>query len=748
MKDIVYSQTGCQFEQELHISNPILLEDANVDTIVIGNFLSRIGNKDRKELIYGTFDSRIMILNAVSLRCPFSIETNSTVKGIRLEDIESSDDEIKYNELISWDVNNTLYVHNKDLDLLFEEKIEYPIVDVTFLDADNNNEKDVIVATKNDIRAIDNKGELIWQNTRFCGIEEILTVNFIEQEQNKIEEIVAKTENKILIYGFNGGFIKSIDFAPGVIKDLEIWKEQGDKLLVLTQEESKFRIHKISERDELTLPYKPEKIIKKLTPINTDIYSRNENSFVILWYENKLEVIDPTKTGENNEPIWVEEFENSIINVENFDLEKHFLNEINEGDYYSLINDNKEIIVTTNVGDIFVYYYHYDQDEGEISCYSKSQKNKKIEEIAFSTILDVDKYHYVSIIQVLKNNETYLLELFRQEFGLINDYKNGISAFEQGDYKWAKRNLDNCIKNENRKITEEYYKFYDICDEKLEKIKEIAAETKSKTVSIFEDGIKFLNIEDYPSAVEKLFEAYKRYENAGFDDDKEDDGDDIIYEDTITIENIEFDNVKLWDLRGILFYLDLSILKKANTEFKKENYEFALENFIIMYPSFAYFNWYIDGILSNYKDFIEKFSEDVKEVRENYNAPDHIKTNIDKCFEELETGALSLMEEDKYTDAKSQYEKLDVYREEMGEKEDSEKRTEYKEKIKECDEKIRDIRLKWTILSIIIISAITLAYHFILRHFIRKKRRKEKTSAGFHLKIDEIEKNLEFDVTY
>ena len=114
----------------------------------------------------------------------------------------------------------------------------------------------------------------------------------------------------------------------------------------------------------------------------------------------------------------------------------------------------------------------------------------------------------------------------------------------------------------------------------------------------------------------------------------------------------------MWDLRGILFYLDLSILKKANTEFKKENYEFALENFIIMYPSFAYFNWYIDGILSNYEDFIEKFSEDVKEVRENYNAPDHIKTNIDKCFEELETGALSLMEEDKYTDAKSLYEKL------------------------------------------------------------------------------------------
>jgi len=203
-ENIICGQSECQVEQEIQTPNPVLLNNININTITIGNFLSQIGNEDRKELIYGTFDSRIIILNAVSLSGPSSIETNSTVKGIKLEDIELSDDEIKYNELISWDVNNTLYVHNKDLDLLFEETLECPIVDVTFLDADNNGEKDIIVATRNDIRAIDNKGKLIWQNTRFGGIEEILTVNFIEQEQNKIEEIAAKTENKILIYVFNG----------------------------------------------------------------------------------------------------------------------------------------------------------------------------------------------------------------------------------------------------------------------------------------------------------------------------------------------------------------------------------------------------------------------------------------------------------------------------------------------------------------------------------------------------------------
>ena len=161
-----------------------------------------------------------------------------------------------------------------------------------------------------------------------------------------------------------------------------------------------------------------------------------------------------------------------------------------------------------------------------------------------------------------------------------------------------------------------------------------------------------------------------------------------------------------------------------------------------MYPSFAYFNWYIDGILSNYEDFIEKFSEDVKEVRENYNAPDHIKTNIDKCFEELETGALSLMEEDKYTDAKSLYEKLDDYRKRMGEKEDSEKRKEYEEKIEECNEKIRLKKIVLFIILLIFVFVLSLYYIF----FRRKRLLKERTSKGFNLQLDKAEKMLEYDV--
>ncbi len=108
-------------------SFPILLENINITTTMTGNFLSRMGNKDKKELIYGTFDSRIIISNAASLRSPLSIEVDSNVKEIKLGDIKLSNDEIRYNELISWDVNNTLYVHDKDLDLLFKEKFEYSL---------------------------------------------------------------------------------------------------------------------------------------------------------------------------------------------------------------------------------------------------------------------------------------------------------------------------------------------------------------------------------------------------------------------------------------------------------------------------------------------------------------------------------------------------------------------------------------------------------------------------------------------
>ena len=487
------------------------------------------------------------------------------------------------------------------------------------------------------------------------------------------------------------------------------------------------------------MTYTVKKDIKNIFSIYSKIYTGIENDFVILFYENRaLEMITPTNLYKDNSYVWREKFDGNIVSIENFDLEGHLIN--SEEQYYSIINDNKEIIITTDLGDIYVYYW--DQNDQKMKCYSEFQKCKKIKEkIILSEILDLEYPHnFIRILQISENNMIYPLKLFEKECTLIENYKSANSYYEVEDYKSANYFLIWCTDEKVKKIAEDRYpKIYEECTEKLKAIKEISEETKSKTAEKLENGIKFLNLGDYPTALKELFEAYKDYKKAGFDDQN------IIYE-NITIENENVEEFTLWDLRGILFYLDLSMLKDANAELKKDNYESALEKFMIMFPSFEYLNWDIDGIILNYgkKDKKDERFFQFEPLEENYKTTSMIKSVIEtQCFKNLEEDAQSLMDESKYEEAKSQYEKLDGYREKLGEKEDSEKRKEYKEKIRECDEKIRDIWVK-RITSFIILLVVLIVLYFV---FFRKKRLlKEKTSKGFNLQLDKAEDMLEYDV--
>ena len=728
MGDIVYSRTGCQFEQELQTyTNPIKIEDININTIVIGNFLTRIGEKSYKELIYGTFDSRVLIRDAVSLEYCFSIEAENNVKGIKLEDLNPNDSQIKYNELIFWDESNNLYIYDNNLNSLLEKKIEYPIVDITFLDADNDNKIDIVVATKNGIYTFNGKGNLIWGNSRFDKLEGILVLNFLEQKQSNKEEIIAITQNKLLIYGYNGGFIESIDFTPEIIKDFKIWKEsRKDCLIVLTYDkENKIsKVYKISETYGKYLTYTVKKDIKNIFSIYSKIYTGIENDFVILFYENRaLEMITPTNLHKDNSYVWREKFDGNIVSIENFDLEGHLIN--SEEQYYSIINDNKEIIITTDLGDIYVYYW--DQNDQKMKCYSEFQRKEDIQEkIVFSRILDLDHSRCNYVIQVSKSNTIYLLEIFKKECNLIYWYKNAEYYYDKQDYKTAKSFFESCIKEEDREITENYYRIYNDSIEKIKKIDEEFQKIVPEADEKLKEGIKFFNLRDDHSALKKLFNAYQKYEEAGFE-----------YQRALN------NDLTFWDLRGILFYLDLSILKKADEELKKENYESALDEFVAMYPSFEYLDWNINDIILNYGKKDERFFQ-FEPLEENYKTISMIKSVIEtQCFKNLEEDAQSLMDESKYEEAKSQYEKLDGYREKLGEKEDSEKRKEYKEKIRECDEKIRDIWVK-RITSFIILLVVLIVLYFV---FFRKKRLlKEKTSKGFNLQLDKAEDMLEYDV--
>jgi len=701
MKDIVYSQTECQFEQELQTyTNPIKIEDVNINTIIIGNFLTRIGEKSYKELIYGTFNSRILIRDSATLEYRFSIEVESNAKGIRVKDLNPNDSQIKYNELIFWDENNNLYVYDNNLDSLFEKKIEYPIVDITFLDADNDNKIDIVVATKNGIYTFNGKGNLIWENSRFNKIEGILTLNFLEQKQNNKEEIIAITQNKLLIYGYNGGFIESIDFTPEIIKDFKIWKESGkDCLIVLTHETKNkiSRVYKVSEIYEgrKYWIYGPKENIKNIFPIDSKIYTGVENDFAILCYKNNLEMIATNHSYQSNEPLWKENFNNNIMNIENFDLEGHLID--SEEKYYSIINDNKEIIITTDSGDIGVYYW--DRNDQEMKCYSKFQRKEDIQEkIVFSRILDLDYSSYRCVIQVSENNMVYPMRIFEKECELIKKYKGGISAYEDQDYREAKDEFEECIGKykENIEIFENYYhKIYTDCIEKQNIIEEESKKIVPEADEKLKNGIKLFNLEKYPSALNELFNAYQKYEEAGFRDQK-------VLDKHIIIENEDVEEFKFADLERLIHYLNLSILKEADEELKNENYESAIEKFIAVYPIFERLVGSVRGVIRHYEKEDKRFSQ-FKPLEEEYNTTYMIKNIIeDQCFKNLEEDAQSLMNESKYKEAKLLYEKLDGYRERMGEEEDSNKRAEYEEKIRICELEIYKTNIIKTFASIVI----------------------------------------------
>lgn len=498
-----------------------------------------------------------------------------------------------------------------------------------------------------------------------------------------------------MIYGYNGGFIESIDFTPEIIKDFKIWKESGkDCLIVLSYDkENKIsKVYKVSETDGKYLTYTVKEDIKNIFPIDSKIYTGAENDFVILCYKNNLEMIATNHSYQSNEPLWKENFNNNIMNIENFDLEGHLIN--SEEQYYPIINDNKEIIITTDSGDIYVHYW--DQNDQEMKCYSKFQRKEDIQEkIVFSRILDLDHSRCNHVIQVSKSNAIYLLEIFKKECNLIYWYKNAEYHYDKQDYKTAKSFFESCIKEEDREITENYYRIYNDSIEKIKKIDEEFQKIVPEAGEKLREGIEFFNLGDYSNALNELFNAYQKYEEAGFRDQK-------VLDKHIIIENEDVEEFKFADLEILIHYLNLSILKEADEELKNENYESAIEKFIAVYPIFERLVGNVGGVIGHYEKEDERFSQ-FKPLEEEYNTTYMIKNIIEtQCFKNLEEDAQSLMDESKYEEAKSQYEKLDDYRERMGEEEDSNKRAEYEEKIRICELEIYKTNIIKTFVSIVI----------------------------------------------
>jgi len=276
--------------------------DINPETIIIDNL---IGEENLKEIIFGTKDKKLAVLNSVSLGVHFLIPTEGNVTHIGVADINNDGQ----NELIFATENDFLCTYDYKGCVLYKKNLEdefltNDILDFTFLDVNKDGATDIIVGTSSGIRAIDGTSvcietadateQRIWSLTdrSLSGIwplHEGSSLHLTTADIDRFEEseIIGYTENTVFALSYSGGILWKRDFnkitALSIYNDPEFYPKKC--IMIALADGTLFKI----DCNGNWIPWSNEEVSKnigmtasKIVPSKSDAASDKHTFFFII----------------------------------------------------------------------------------------------------------------------------------------------------------------------------------------------------------------------------------------------------------------------------------------------------------------------------------------------------------------------------------------------------------------------------------------------------------------------------------
>lgn len=745
--------------------------DINPETIIIENL---IGEENLKEIIFGTKDEKLAVLNSVSWGVHFLIPTEGNVTHIGVVDINNDGQ----NELIFATENDFLCAYDYKGCVLFkkdfrEESPDNIILDFTFLDANKDEAADIIVGTSSGIKAIDGTSvciktadateQSIWSLTdrSLSGIWPLpegsslhLTTADIDNFGEK--EIIGYTENTVFALSYSGGILWKRDFREIWKKDFnKIWRENFDKITALSvYNDPDFYPKKcimvaFADGTLLKLDYNGEMIqwgdekyykdldtiVSKIVPSKSDATSDKHTFFFIISDEKEAKAYTFSGKEINFK------FNSNILDIECANLDNEKAPEYSPADDEDIPEclkgnheqcpkkDFEEIVVSKSDGNFRVFIYCGNklrefpletQNEGEAP-----------ENVVFSKLAEQNKKFV--LFHFLKEEETWLIRkdrIFGDTEMFVSYYWQATEKFEGEDYKEAAIFYNPLLHGPYLKLAK-YYGLYieidkkiKICDYEMIDLREALLKginDKNK------DGLEKEKMEEFLGALIDFYGAYKDF--------------DTLKTYNEIMEEPEWPKVTGEDLKDKMYPLLFFVLDETDQKYNDEAYEEAHKGFLEIYPVYSDF----PPGMTPYIEENESFRE-YEGLLDDYPDCESIVKAMDLCVEELKKKAEEHFKKGEFKEARSTYETIKgMLKDREGKEipftvEYSEE--EIDEEINKCDEEIRKNYIIYLCVGLVIAFLSLLVFKYrkeINKKFFQKER---WTTEELYDRLDESEKLL------
>lgn len=627
----------------------------NPQTILIDDLTEEYRGK---EVIFGTFDSKLYVLSLESMESPFDIPTKGNVKKIGVADITNDGK----NELIIITERNILSIYdsngNQIRDLTFQDNV----TSFAFLDGNKDGVTDIILGTSTGITAIDINGQCVWSTPVEIPFVEDLIVEDIDKFAEK--EIVGYTKNTVFILKYIGGNPTFVDFSPYEVTASSTYDASNEKYIIVASTEGRLSWieYNGTKRDVQNFNMNVSKIIFSQTRIPN--YTRN--FLFVISDKEQAKAIDLSGKDIDNFGVY-----DNILNIESANLDKR------ETQYGNI--DYDETILSGSDGRIVILIHYFKgkiEDRNEFGWLKIRDYESDFEKVVFSKLIEESPDHFI-LFQVSQEGEMQKYIIFSDTSWIFSMYDLAIYYYDLGDYKTAFYYLDTILSNSWYRELAEYYGFYQDCITKQDECQRNFEIEKAQAEQKLSEGMDKTDT-DALGAVKDLSEAYKGFKRANFREN------DVVDEEQ---------NLTVKDVKEMILHLVFPLLEEADKENAEKNYEKALRLYSRIYPIYEEFSWYIEDLANETEDF-----EEYETLIEKY--PDHwmILPIIDSCKENIEKDANDLFNEGKFKDAKDNYEIVRIALIDKGESEDSNAVKEIADKIVKCDMGIQKSRIEKCIL--------------------------------------------------
>lgn len=734
------SQLSCASDPE---KGKVIHFDINPETILTENLIGEEGGLE--EIIFGTEDKKLVVLDFDSLKVRFSLSTEANVTHIGVADINNDE----HNELIFSTADSLLCAYTCNGCVLFREDLkeqvpETRILDFTFLDVNRDDATDIILGTSHGIEARDavEQRRLWWQPNVWSG-GSVLHLTTADMDRFGEQEIVGHTEDTLFMLSYSGGILWTRKFpahitALSIYSDPQSYPRQSiivalDDRTLMKIDDNGWNISWGNGDDKRAL----DMIVSKIVPSRRDAASEKHDFFFLI----------PDSDEERTEVITIS---GDLVDFECGCVQDIICFNLDSKEVYPYSTEDYEEVIVSESDKRVGIYRHCEGELEEVPfeyLYENQLSEEDSEEVKFSAIIEEDENCF-TLFRVLKKQGTWKIRretLFEDVTKFFLCYKQAGEEYEEQNYGAAFLLYDMLLGTIYKEIAD----YYDLSSEIEYMKKECNTSMEEARRQVIKEinernnnGSEKEKREDLFGAMIDFFEVYKSFNTLE------------TYEDIMqSVSGDEKPEITQEEVEHKILKLLLPILDEAHRKYTRRAYKEAHHYFLGLYPIYKeYFpEERSDNEADKFPKAYEYLLEEYQYLREEYEYlldeyPDQksIIKVINSCVEQIKREAEEYFSEGEYRDALEQYTAIGEI---LGEETEISYTAEYdveeiNGKIDECDREIKKNYYIYFCIGLILLFLSGLI--FVYREQIRKRffQREKWTTEELYDRLDESEKLL------